>query len=66
MVPFVPVRNTPLEHHESPHKDFMHGILDPLGNALVKAGMTSDTLESGCAKCGACSTLSTFEKKYSA
>ena len=66
VVPFVPVRNTPLANHQSPNKDFMHGILDPLGNALVKAGMTSDTLESGCAKCGACSTLSTFEKKHSA
>ena len=66
VVPFVPVRNTPLSNHKSPDKDFMHDILDPLGSALVKAGMTSDTLESGCAKCGACSTLSTFEKKHSA
>lgn len=66
VVPFVPVKNTPLENHSSPDKDFMHGILDPLAQHLVEAGMTSDTLESGCAKCGACSTLSTFEKKYTA
>ncbi len=66
VVPFVPVRNTPLENHNSPDKDFMHGILDPLANLLVCAGMTSDTLASGCAKCGACSTLSIFEKKHSA
>ena len=64
VVPFVPIRNTPLANHLSPDKDFMHGILDPLGEALVNAKMTSDTLESGCAKCGACSTLSTFEKKH--
>ncbi len=63
VVPFVPIRNTPLQNHESPNKDFMHEILDPLAQALVAAKMTSDTLESGCAKCGACSTLSTFEKK---
>lgn len=63
VVPFVPIRNTPLQHHASPDKDFMHKILDPLAQALVAAKMTSDTLESGCAKCGACSTLSTFEKK---
>ncbi len=64
VVPFVPVRNTPLAHHDAPDKAFMHGILDPLGKALVDAKMTSDTLESGCAKCGACSTLSNFEKKH--
>ncbi|WP_010179477.1 MSMEG_0568 family radical SAM protein [Aquimarina agarilytica] len=66
VVPFVPIRNTPLENHASPEKEYMHGILDPLAEALVKAEMTSDTLESGCAKCGACSTLASFEKKYSA
>lgn len=64
VVPFVPVKNTPLEDHVSPTKNFMHGILDPLALQLVNAGMTSNTLESGCAKCGACSTLSTFEKKH--
>ena len=64
VVPFIPVRNTPLENHKSPDKDFMHQILDPLAFELVRAGMTSDSLESGCAKCGACSTLSSFEKKY--
>lgn len=63
VVPFVPIRNTPLQDHVSPDKDFMHEILEPLADALVEAKMTSDTLESGCAKCGACSTLSTFEKK---
>ena len=66
VVPFVPIRNTPLENHTSPDKEFMHGILDPLAQALVKAQMTSDTIESGCAKCGACSTLSAFEKMYTA
>ncbi len=63
VVPFVPVRNTPLQHHIAPDKDFMQKVLDPLASALIKAKMTSDTIESGCAKCGACSTLSTFEKK---
>ncbi len=66
VVPFVPIRNTPLEHHIGPDKGFMHGILDPLARALVEAEMTSDTIESGCAKCGACSALSTYEKNYSA
>jgi radical SAM protein (TIGR04043 family) len=64
VVPFVPIGNTPLQNHASPNKDFMHEILDQLARELVSAEMTSDTLESGCAKCGACSTLSSFEKKY--
>lgn len=64
VVPFVPIRNTPLENHKPPDKEFMHGILDPLAHSLVQAGMTSDTLASGCAKCGACSTLQVFEKKH--
>jgi ABC-type nickel/cobalt efflux system permease component RcnA len=29
---------------------------------LTEAGMTSDTVKAGCAKCGACSSLSSFEK----
>ncbi|KAA1243132.1 MSMEG_0568 family radical SAM protein [Aquimarina sp. RZ0] len=65
VVPFVPIRNTPLENHSSPDKEFMHGILAPLSQALIAAEMTSDTISSGCAKCGACSTLSTFEKNHS-
>ena len=64
VVPFVPIRNTPLENHKSPNKEFMHQILDFLAKKLVVANMTSDTLESGCAKCGACSTLKSFEEKY--
>ena len=63
VVPFVPVMNTPLQNHPSPDKDFMHEILNPLAQELVQAGMTSDTRASGCAKCGACSSLSSFEKK---
>jgi len=37
-------------------------MLQPVGEWLADAGMTSDTVKAGCAKCAACSTLSTFEK----
>jgi hypothetical protein len=40
----------------------MRSILQPLGDMLTTAGMTSDTVKAGCAKCGACSSLSSFEK----
>lgn len=62
IVPFVPVTGTPLSHHAPPSRDFMQAVLSPVGEMLSSARMTSDTVKAGCAKCGACSTLSTFEK----
>ncbi len=62
VVPFVPVTGTPLADHAPPTADFMKAVLAPLGEMLIEAGMTSDTVKAGCAKCGACSSLSSFEK----
>jgi len=62
VVPFVPVTGTPLAGHPPPPAEFMKAILSPLGAMLTEAGMTSDTVKAGCAKCGACSSLSSFEK----
>ncbi len=62
VVPFVPVGGTPLAGHAPPSAGFMRAVLQPLGQWLNDAGMTSDTVKAGCAKCAACSTLSTFEK----
>jgi len=61
VVPFVPVTGTPLAGHAPPTADFMKAVLAPLGAMLAEAGMTSDTVKAGCAKCGACSSLSSFE-----
>lgn len=66
VVPFVPVTGTQLEGHPAPSAEFMRHILPPIGEMLSHAGMTSDTVKAGCAKCGACSSLSSFEKKGSA
>lgn len=63
IVPFVPITGTPLEDHDPPGDAFMEAVLAPVGQMLVEAGMTSDTLDAGCAKCGACSTLRSFEEK---
>lgn len=65
VVPFVPIGGTQLESREPPSADFMRSILQPLGEMLTSAGMTSDTVKAGCAKCGACSSLSSFEKASS-
>jgi hypothetical protein len=39
----------------------MRSILEPLGAMLVKGGLRSVDIKAGCGKCGACSSLSTFE-----
>ncbi len=66
IVPFVPVTGTPLATHQPPSADFMRAVLAPVGEWLSEAGMTSDTVKAGCAKCAACSSLSSFEKKSTA
>nr|WP_210183283.1 MSMEG_0568 family radical SAM protein [Methylobrevis pamukkalensis] len=62
VVPFVPISGTPLESHPTPSPQFMHAILRPLAGMLVDAGLKSVDVKAGCAKCGACSALSTYEK----
>ena len=66
VVPFVPIRGTPLEDHPSPDAAFMESILRPLGQQLYAAGMTAETGKAGCSKCGACSTLSQYEQAAAA
>lgn len=63
VVPFVPVRGTPMADQRPPAAEFLRRVLQPLGRWLTEAGMTSEKVKAGCAKCGACSTLSTFETK---
>ena len=66
VVPFVPISGTPLEDHPTPSPMFMHEILSPLARMLKAAGLGSETVKAGCAKCGACSALSSYEKAASA
>jgi radical SAM protein (TIGR04043 family) len=61
VVPFVPISGTPLEDHPAPDAGFMRGVLEPLGQMLVRGGLKSADIKAGCGKCGACSSLSTFE-----
>jgi radical SAM protein (TIGR04043 family) len=66
VVPFVPIAGTPLESHPTPPPAFMHEILKPLAGMLRDAGMMSSDIKAGCGKCGACSALSTYERKGAA
>jgi hypothetical protein len=44
----------------------MHAILGPLAGMLRNSGMKSGDIKAGCGKCGACSALSTYEKRAQA
>ncbi len=65
VVPFVPIAGTPLEDHPAPSAAMMRALLAPLGDMLGAAGMHSGEIKAGCGRCGACSSLSTFERKPS-
>lgn len=65
VVPFVPIAGTPLEDHPSPSSEFMRELLAPLGVMLGEGGLRSSDIKAGCGRCGACSSLSTFERKTS-
>ncbi len=63
VVPFVPNSGTPLENHPSPDPMFMRAIVEPLGRMLVEGGLKSADIKAGCGRCGACSSLSAYEKR---
>lgn len=61
VVPFVPITDTPLANHPAPNAEMMFTLYQQVGALLNTAGMSSADINAGCAKCGACSALSTFE-----
>jgi radical SAM protein (TIGR04043 family) len=61
VVPFVPISGTPLEDHPAPSPEFMKSVLKPLGAMVSEGGMRSGDIKAGCGKCGACSSLSSYE-----
>lgn len=63
VVPFVPIAGTPLESHPAPTAQFMRDLLAPLAGMLEQGRLHSSAIKAGCGRCGACSSLSTFEKR---
>jgi radical SAM protein (TIGR04043 family) len=61
IVPFVPITGTPLADHPAPDSQWMYELYQRVGKLLQRAGLSSQDMKAGCAKCGACSALSTFE-----
>jgi radical SAM protein (TIGR04043 family) len=66
VVPFVPISGTPLESHPAPTAGFMDSILGHLASMLLKADLLAADIKAGCGKCGACSALSTYERRLTA
>ena len=62
VVPFVPIAGTPLEHHPAPSSTFMVRIYEAVAALLRASDIRSESMAAGCAKCGACSALSLFER----
>jgi len=62
VVPFVPIRGTPLQDSAPPTADFMESILQPLGGMLRGGGLSSADIKAGCGRCGACSPLASYER----
>jgi len=66
VVPFVPIAGTALEHHPSPDSAFMDSILEPLAQLLAAGDLLSEKVNAGCARCGACSSLKSYESRHKA
>lgn len=62
VVPFVPISGTPMESHPAPSAAFMASVLKPIGAMIAAYRLNSEDIKAGCAKCGACSALASFEK----
>jgi radical SAM protein (TIGR04043 family) len=61
VVPFVPIGGTALEDHPAPSPDFMRAVLEPLGAMLRQSALFARDIKAGCGRCGACSSLSSYE-----
>lgn len=61
VVPFVPIVGTPLAQTPPPDSQLMFDLYQQIGQMLKQSNLLSHEMKAGCAKCGACSALSSFE-----
>lgn len=61
VVPFVPIRGTPMEDHPAPSAEIMDSLLQQVADLLARSDLHSSEIKAGCGKCGACSSLSKYE-----
>lgn len=63
VVPFVPIRGTPLERCAPPSPEFMRALLADVAAIVRGGGLGRDAVRAGCGRCGACSTLAAHEAR---
>ncbi len=61
VVPFVPVAGTPLANAPMADSAMLDRLFSKLGPAISARGINSSGQAAGCAKCGACSSLKSYE-----
>lgn len=62
IVPLVPIRGTRAAELPPPSGDFMRSIYERVGPMLERGGLVSSEVKAGCVRCGACSSLSSYER----
>jgi radical SAM protein (TIGR04043 family) len=62
VVPLRPLRGTLLEDTQPPSSEYMEGVYRQVASILADQSLSSEGSAAGCAKCGACSALPSFEK----
>lgn len=63
VVPFAPIAGTPLGDHPPPPSALMQHIYTEVGRRIRAHGIYSQDVKAGCARCGACSSLSAHERE---
>lgn len=63
VVPFVPLAGTPMADRNPPPAEMMQGLYVEVARLLRAHGLASADMKAGCAKCGACSALSSYEAR---
>jgi len=61
VVPFTPIASTPMAGHAPPASATMQSLYAAVARLLRAHGLSSAEMKAGCAKCGACSALSSYE-----
>jgi biotin synthase-related radical SAM superfamily protein len=61
LVPFTPIAGTPMEGHAPPPSATMQSLYADVARLLRVHGLSSAEMKAGCARCGACSALSSYE-----
>lgn len=62
VVPLRPLRGTMLEDSPPPSSEYMETMYRHVADILADESLSSSGSSAGCAKCGACSALPSFEK----